>query len=76
MKSKEEKDQAWAKMTLNEMNSLEALSESIKKFADGDGEISMDNYYQLTAFQKELDVAVEIYLSKVIHLLKSGHELD
>lgn len=76
MLSKEDKEKAYAKLTLGELNSLKDIQKEIETFVVKHEDISIEGLHSLTSIQKSLDIIKDLYLIKVISLLKQGNELD
>jgi hypothetical protein len=76
MKSKEEKDQAYAELSMPEVSTLKDIQKELETFVDKHTEISIEGLRVLSSIQKSIDIVKDKYFDKVIHLLKQGYELD
>ena len=76
MISKEDKDKAYAKLTIGELKSLRDINKELGVFIERHEEITIEGLHNLNSIQKSLDIIKDLYLIKVISLLKHGDELD
>ena len=76
MRSKEEKQEALAKLSEPQKNVIKGAIKDLEYFLNHHETISHEGYQHLKGVLNSISVFTETYITSLINLIKQGHELD
>ena len=76
MKSKEDRQEAYSKLTEVEKVNIKSMIIDLEKFDEKREAITLESYEVLKSVKASLDIFYDNYTTRVINLLKQGYEVD